>query len=157
MSDSVQPALVSTGPRQETLTFELAGDVYGVPLRRVREILRPPPVTEVPRSPPGIVGVVSVRGRITTVVDPRRKLGLITGGATPRSRILLVEGHGEIVGLWVDAVLKVHRLAEREIELASVLGGAVAEHIRGIGRPARERNEAPQVIILLDLDALLPR
>lgn len=149
--------VVDTGPRHETLTFELGSDVYGVPLRRVREILRPPPIAEVPRSPPGILGVVSVRGRITTVVDPHRRLGLPPVPRTPRSRILLVEGNGETIGLWVDAVLKVHRLAEREIELASILGGAVAEHIRGIGRPARDRAEAQQVIVLLDLDALLPR
>lgn len=148
---------VDAGPRQETLTFELGSDVYGVPLQRVREILRPPPISEVPRCPPGILGVVSVRGRITTVVDPRRRMGLPAGPPTSRSRILLVEGSGETIGLWVDAVLKVHRLAQREIELASVLGGAVAEHIRGIGRPAPERSEAQQVIILLDLDALLPR
>lgn len=164
MSEPGSITPLDTGPRHETLTFVLGGDVYGVPLHRVAEILRPPPVTEVPRAQPGILGVISVRGRITTLVDPRRRLGIPPTPKTTRTRVLLVAGAQETIGLWVDAVLKVHRLSESEIELASVLGGSVGEHIRGLGRPGRERAEGARgaaepspVIILLDLDALLPR
>ena len=49
------------GPRTEYLAFCLAGDVYAAPVSLVREILKPPPLTPVPRAPHAILGIVSVR------------------------------------------------------------------------------------------------
>lgn len=139
------------GPLAEYLAFVLAGDVYAVSIRSVREILKPPPFTEVPRSPPEVLGVVSVRGLLVTVVDLRRRLRLVESAATRRSRVLLVEvDGGELIGLLVDEVLQVHRLAEGEIEPASsVLGGQLADYVLGIGRPEGE------LVILLDLRAII--
>src|SRR5882724_9778492 len=71
------------GPRVEYLAFRLGSDTYGVPIGEVREILKLPPVTEVPRAPPDVVGVVSVRGLLVTVIDLRRRLRI---SATETSR-----------------------------------------------------------------------
>ena len=62
--------------RTEYLAFLLAGDTYAVRISAVGEILRPPPITEVPRAPSPIIGVVSVRGRLVTVMDLRRRFAL---------------------------------------------------------------------------------
>lgn len=139
------------GPVVEYLAFVLAGDVYAVSIRSVREILKPPPFTEVPRAPREVLGVVSVRGLLVTVVDLRRRLGLDEAAPTRKSRILLAEVEGgELIGLFVDEVLQVHRLGEGEIEAASsVLGGQLAEHVLGIGRPDGA------LVILLDLRAVV--
>src|SRR5450755_4845572 len=128
------PTRAGEAARTEYLAFSLAGDVYAVRIAMVAEILRPPPITEVPRAGRSIVGVVSVRGRLVTVIDARRKLGLPEAPLDARTRILLVDpGGDELVGLLVDEVLQVHRLGESEIEPASVLGGEQAPHILGIG------------------------
>jgi purine-binding chemotaxis protein CheW len=140
------------GPVREFLAFGLGNDVYGVELTRIREILSPPPITEVPRAPRAVLGVCSVRGLLVTVVDLRRRLDLPEQPATRRTRVLLTVGpEGETFGVLVDEVKQVVRLADGQIELApAVLGGDVSEHVLGLGRPDPEN-----VIILLDLGSVV--
>ncbi len=143
--------------RTEYLAFRLAGDVYAVRISMVAEILRPPPITEVPRAPRSVVGVVSVRGRLVTVIDTRRKLGLPEAPLDGRTRILLVGANmDEFVGLLVDEVLQVHRLGETEIEPAAVLGGDQPPHILGIGRPDSIRSgNSASIVVLIDVAILI--
>lgn len=152
----------------EYLTFTLAGEVYGLPLNAVREILKPSPITRVPRSVPHVLGIISVRGSVTTVVDLRERLRLPKADGDRNARILLVSRGEEVIGLRVDRVEQVRRLSEGQIELASTLSGDTADHIYGIGRPmatvrgrrgrvvdsGTERSES-DIVILLDPAALL--
>lgn len=138
------------GQRTEYLAFSLAGELYAVKIAFIAEILKPPPITEVPRAPYSIIGVVSVRGRLVTIVDLRRRLKLPEAPMDRRTRILLTSlEHGESLGLLVDEVMQVYRLAESEIEPAQVLGGDQPAHIAGIGRPDGA------LLILLDLGPIL--
>ena len=139
--------------RTEYLAFMLAGDTYAVRISVVAEILRPPPITEVPRAPSPIIGVMSVRGRLVTVMDLRRRFALGEAPIDGKTRVLLVEVDGdEHVGLLVDEVMSVFRLAESEIEAASVLGGEQPAYLVGVGRP-KERKDL--VLVLLDLRAAI--
>lgn len=141
------------GKRTEYLAFRLAGETYAVQIAHVAEILRPPPITEVPRAPRTVLGVISVRGKLVTVVDLRRRFGVAEAAIDRRSRVLLADvGSGEQVGLMVDEVHQVWRLASPEIEPASVLGGDQPAHIAGIGRPVGVDG---LVLILLDLAPIL--
>jgi purine-binding chemotaxis protein CheW len=141
------------GKRVEYLAFRLAGETYAVEIEHVAEILRPPPMTGVPRAPSTVLGVISVRGKLVTVVDLRRRLRLTSVAIDRKTRILLADARiGEQVGLLVDEVQQVWRLAADEIEPANVLGGEQAAHIAGIGRPAESGGV---VLILLDLRPIL--
>ncbi len=157
-------------PKTGYLAFRLGEDVYAGPVSLIREILKPPPLTPVPRAPHQILGIVSVRGQLVTVIDLRRRLHLEEAPISRRSRILLVDAPGgEVMGLYVDEVLQVYRLAESEIEPAqTALGGEVAGYIAGIARPAIGSAATAQlpgtgvastadasVVILLDLRAIL--
>jgi purine-binding chemotaxis protein CheW len=139
------------GPVREFLMFALAGELYGVELTRIKEILSPPPITMVPRAPRNVIGVCSVRGLLVTVLDLRRTLSLDERPLTRRARILLGAAEsGEVIGLLVDEVKHVVRLAANEIEpAATALGGDVSEFVLGIGRPAGE------FLILLDLPSIV--
>ncbi len=144
-----------TSPRgtlREFLVFSLAGELYAVELTKVREILSPPPITEVPRAPRQVLGVCSVRGMLVTVVDLRRRLGVEESPPTRRSRLLLAPGEeDEMLGLLVDEVKHVVRLAESQIEIASnVLGGDPSEHVLGVGRP-----DDDLVLVLLDIGSVM--
>ena len=138
---------------RELLVFDLAGERYALPLSCVREIMRVPAITDVPRAPDAVLGVVSARGRVTTVIDLRRRLLFAERPLGPRTRVLLVAHGDEVLGLLVDAVLQVQRLAPAEIELASTLGGSAPGHLVGIGRPS---GAAPgELLLLLDLAPLV--
>ncbi|MEM9192465.1 MAG: chemotaxis protein CheW [Myxococcota bacterium] len=152
----------------EFLGFVIAGENYGLPLRTVREILKVPPVTEVPRAAHDILGIISVRGRVTTVIDLRRRLHVDERPATKQSRILLVDEGEEVLGLLVDEVLQVFRLREDELELAAAVGGDTAEYVLGIGRPGSSKvgprsgrggdqnlQHAHDILILLEPQTLL--
>ena len=113
------------GKRTEYLAFVLAGDTYAVRISAVSEILRPPPITEVPRAPSPVIGVVSVRGHLVTMLDLRRRFALPEAPIDAKTRVLIVELPGdELVGLLVDEVKSVYRLAESEIEPATVSAGS---------------------------------
>lgn len=140
------------GPVREFLTFLLGEDVFGVDLARIKEILSLPPITFVPRAPPAVIGLCSVRGLLVSVMDLRIRLRLEARPRTRRARILLVTlDSGEVVGLLVDEVRHVVRLSEDELELTPALGGDLSEHVLGVGRPRGE------FIVLLDLAAVVER
>jgi purine-binding chemotaxis protein CheW len=138
------------GKRAEYLAFMLGTEAYAIQIGNIVEILKPLPITEVPRADPEVVGVMSVRGRLVTVVDLKRRFRLTrTFTMDKKSRILLVDAAGELIGLLVDEVLQVYRLAEAEVEPPQVLGTEQPPHVVGIGRPA-----GGAVLLLLDLAPL---
>lgn len=144
----------SRSETSEFLAFVCANELYAVDLRSVHEIVIPPPITPVPRSPAPIVGVCSVRGQLVTVVDLRSVLRLESAAKTRKERILLARmDDEELVGLAVDEVRHVVRLQASQIEISSqTLGSEVSEGVRGIGRPP-----TGEVIVLLDLTAVLQK
>lgn len=149
LAERRQPA-ESLGPR-EFLSFRLDADTYAVALAGIREIVSPPPVTEVPRAAPDVIGICSVRGLLVTVIDLRRRLRLPEAPPSRLSRILLANTEpGEVVGLFVDEVRQVVRLGASELELtANVLGGDLADHVLGVGRPDGD------FVVLLDLNRIV--
>ena len=155
--------------REEYLTFLLGPDEYAVAIERVREVVRPPPLAEVPRAPPHILGVVTVRGEVVAVVDPRRRLGLVPGLPPPREagpgrglvpaqpgegegKIVIVDAGEGPVGLHVDRVVSVVRLRAGSVEpCPQGIAGSRGEFLAGIGR------EGDRLFTILDLAALLRR
>lgn len=154
---------------REFLAFVVAGETYALPLSCIREILRVPSVTPVPRSPREVLGIISVRGQVTTLIDMRERLNVTAAPVNSRTRVLLVDQGDEIMGLLCDRVKQVHRLSEDEVELASVLGADAASYVLGIGRPGQRKLEnsrdsksgaddgGGEILILLDPFALLKR
>ena len=146
-------ALQDSGKVQEILAFTLADEAYGVELKMIREIVVPPPITVVPRAEGAVMGICSVRGVLITVIDLKLRLRLAARPRSRRSRILLTTTEaGEQLGLFVDEVRQVVRLAEHDVEFtASLLGAESADYVWGIGRPSSG------LIVLLDLKLVLPK
>lgn len=143
---------VNEGEVAELLAFICNGEPYAVSLSSVHEIVIPPPITLVPRSPAAVLGVCSVRGELATIVDLRTVLGLPKMEDSSRARILLARfQQSELVGLRVDEVRHVVRLTSSQIEYSSqTLGGESSDGVRGIGRPS-----ANEVLVILDLISVL--
>lgn len=131
-------------PQREYLAFGLADETYALPLSSVREIMTLRPVTEVPRAPAIVLGIFSVRGGVTTLVDLRRCLRLPEAPTTSSSRVLLVEAGSELIGFLVDRVDQVYRLVAEEIELSASIGGDLSAQVVGVGRPGTAQAKAAE-------------
>lgn len=152
---SLERARLGDGVR-EFLVFSLGDQHLGLPLASVQEILKLTPVTEVPRAKHDVLGILSVRGRLTTVLDLRRRLSMPEMRPTRLTRILLVDGGKETLGLRVDQVLHVVRLRDDEIEARDVIASDLPDHVTGLGRPRRAHDEgAAEIVVLLDPIMLL--
>ncbi len=137
--------------QREALAFRLGDEEYALDILRIREIIKLRPITEVPRAPSYILGIISVRGQVIPVLDLRVRLRLLARPLGKEARILIVTRGDETYGLIVDAVRQVVRMRDEEVEPPPpMLGGAEAEFIAGIGRPRGDR-----MLILLQLDTVL--
>lgn len=145
-----RPAPGAAEVRREWLTFLLGGEEYGVAIDQVREVLKAPAITEVPRAPAHVLGVIMVRGEVIAVFDPRRRLGLPPAGPGRTARVLVCDAGDGARGLLVDAVSQVVRLAPSAVEARPAgVGRGSGECITGIGR------EGDRLFALLDLAEVL--
>ncbi|HEY2008325.1 MAG TPA: chemotaxis protein CheW [Rhizomicrobium sp.] len=102
-------ALVSPASRNETdadvfVTFTVAGQLFGVPVTRVQDILIPDDIAPVPGGPPEVRGLINLRGRIVTVIDMRTHLALPKADNGTSGMCVTVESRGESYTLFVDSV-----------------------------------------------------
>jgi purine-binding chemotaxis protein CheW len=98
------------------VTFDVAGEVYGLPVECVDEALRVTTITRLPYAPAPVRGMTQVRGRILPVVDLRVRLGHPPIPTGDRSRILMVSSRGRSLGLLVDAARQVVKLLPSALE-----------------------------------------
>ena len=89
------------------VTMILAGQLCGVPVSRVRDVLRRQPIAPVPLAPPEVAGSLNLRGRIVTAIDLRLRLGLAPPPAGLHPMALVAENDGELYALLVDQVCEV--------------------------------------------------
>lgn len=61
---------------EEYVTFNIAGQLFGIPVLIVQDILLPENIAAIPLAPPEVRGSINLRGRIVTVIDVRVRLGL---------------------------------------------------------------------------------
>jgi len=148
-ASETSPADVATGV-EKYLSFRVADEEYGVSLMEIREIIKARPVTEVPRMPRFVAGVLSLRGTIMPVFDLRLRLGFDPAEPTGLERIIIVKGDEVASGLLVDEVHQVVALKSSAIKDApQVLDGVDREFVMGIGR------HGGRMLILLDLEKVM--
>jgi len=136
------------------LTFALSDEEYGLPVLRVREIIKMMDITEVPQVPPHIKGVLNLRGKVIPVIDLRLKFGFAQGEITSRTCIIVVEvalaASRVMMGIIVDHVLDVLNIVADEIEQTPEFGDRVCtDYMKGMAKVKGT------VKILLDLDRVL--
>ena len=142
--------MAEQGVERQLLVFDLAGEVYGVNIETVREIIRMREVTYVPDAPDFVEGVINLRGRVIPVVDLRKRFSLAVTDATAESRVVVVDIGGQDIGVIVDAVTEVLRIAEDSVEPASSLVTTEdSYYIEGIAKVG------DRLLILLDIDRAL--
>jgi purine-binding chemotaxis protein CheW len=130
----------------ELLGFMLSDEQYALDILEIKEIVRLQAITPVPRSPPWLKGIVTLRGVIVPIFDLRSRLGLAEIEHGPETRIIVVYRGEEFAGLIVDSITQVMRLPVEAIEPPpQTIGPVEAGYLRGV---ARFRD---QLVILLNL------
>lgn len=145
-----QGSNAQSAEKLQLVSFCVNNEQYAVDILRVQEINRMLAITQVPQSPPGVEGVINLRGRIIPIMDLRVRFGMPKTERTDESRIIVVEAAGAIVGFIVDKVHEVLRIARDTVDPAPAMSSTVeSRYISGVAK------FDDRLIILLDLDALL--
>jgi purine-binding chemotaxis protein CheW len=136
------------------LTFALALEEYGLPVLKVREIIKMMDITTVPQVPGHVKGVINLRGKVIPVIDLRRKFGFAAMEHTERTCIIVADvdlpSMRVMMGVVVDSVQEVLNVTESEIEETPEFGGrATTAYLLGLAKVK------DSVKILLDLDRVL--
>ncbi|MFN8057662.1 MAG: chemotaxis protein CheW [Vicinamibacterales bacterium] len=136
------------------LTFSLNNEEYGLPVLKVREIIKMLDITNVPQVPGHVKGVINLRGKVIPVIDLRVKFGFPPQDYTERTCVVVVEvsmAAGKVMmGVIVDSVSEVINISADEIENTPTFGDRVdTSYMRGVAKVKGT------VKVLLDLDRVV--
>ncbi|MFM8891566.1 MAG: chemotaxis protein CheW [Planctomycetia bacterium] len=154
-SSSPESTRQPSSQRGKYLTVTLGGESYGIPVMKVREIIRLCPITRVANMPAQVRGVINLRGKVIPVVDLRARFGMPVAPDHDRTCIVVTQvaaatGVGtRPYGLIVDAVEEVATFADDDIQPTPDFGGAIdTRFITGMARAGGG------VKTLVDIDAI---
>ena len=132
------------------ILFELAGTTYGVRSRFVQQIEMIDDVAAVPNAHPAVEGVVLVRGQVLPALNLRTRFGFDKVERNLRSRLVVINSGGRVVGLMVDTAREFIKIAPESIEPPpEALTGLSGKYLDGIAS-IKER-----MILILNLDVVL--
>jgi len=125
--------------QQQYLTFMLSGETYAISILRIKEIIQYGQLTEVPRMPDFIRGVINLRGAVVPVIDLSARFGKQSTEVGRRNCIIIIEvktgEETQSVGVMVDAVNAVLEIPSGEIEPAPSFGTNIrTDFIAGMGK-----------------------
>ncbi|MBI5120159.1 MAG: chemotaxis protein CheW [Rhodospirillales bacterium] len=102
---------------QDYVTMFIDGQMFGIPVLTVQDVLGPQKVTRIPLAPREVAGSLNLRGRIVTAIDVRRRLNLKDReGQTKPGMSVVVDMNGELYSLLIDSVGEVLSLRSAAFE-----------------------------------------
>ncbi len=133
------------------LSFKLGDEEFAAHVDKVLNILEMTRITEVPKSPDYMKGVINLRGTVLPVIDTRIKFGMTPTEYTTNTCIIVldieVDGESIQVGALVDAVQAVLELGENQIMAPPSIGSKYrSEFIEGVV------NMNDRFIMILNMD-----
>jgi purine-binding chemotaxis protein CheW len=152
--NTISPLVPDGMTAREYLTFQLAGEDYGVDILRVQEIRGWETVTRIPNAPEYVKGVLNLRGSIVPVIDMRQRLGMPYVEYDKETVIIVVKVidavRERIMGMVVDAVADVFAAIADSLRNTPKLGTNIdTEYFTGVA------DTDGRMIMLLDVDRLM--
>lgn len=139
---------------QQYLTFMIGGEEYAVSLLKVKEIIEYDTVTEIPKMPEWVRGVINLRGNVVPVIDLAVKFRLPASVPGKLTCIVITEvqceGEPTVMGIMADAVRQVIDLKPEDIEVPPSFGTRVkVDFLLGMARSGKK------FCLLLDTEKVL--
>lgn len=136
---------------RQYLTFSLNHEIFAIDVIKAREILDMSTITQIPRTPDYMLGVINLRSSVVPVIDMRLKLGMDRVEHSVDSCIIVMEVSVDnepiTVGALVDSVQEVIDLDPTQIEPPPRIGTRLkTEYLRGMGKHEED------FIMILDID-----
>lgn len=141
---------------QKYLTFNIANEDYGISITTVKEIIGMMKITNIPKTPVFIKGVINLRGKIIPIMDLRLKFGLAERAYNERTCIIVVEIHSDAgkrnIGIIVDTVSEVININSDDVEqMQSEDIKNDGDFINGIGKVK------DKVVMLLETEKIISK
>ena len=125
-------APTTTAASGQLATFRLDGDLYGVEVEHVQEVLRSQGLTRVPLAPSAVAGLINLRGQVVTAIELRERLGRPSRPEGTDAVVIVVRLDGEAVSLLVDSIADVVDVDAGDFEAPpDTLEGQSRDLIRG--------------------------
>ncbi len=105
-----------SGENRDYVTMSIGGQLFGIPVLKVQDVLGTQTITRVPLAPVEVAGSLNLRGRIVTAVDVRLRLGLPKRENEKTAMSVVVEHEGELYSLLVDSVGEVLSLETKDYQ-----------------------------------------
>jgi purine-binding chemotaxis protein CheW len=99
----------------QLVSFNLAKELYGIEITKVREIILITEITRIPEAPHFLKGLINLRSMVIPVIDLRARFGMPEGEISDDSRIMVLQAQGKTVGIVVDSVSEVLRVKQDQI------------------------------------------
>ena len=135
----------------EFVTFRLFGQLLGIPVLVVHDVLNAQKITRIPLAPESVVGVLNLRGKIVTAIDLRIHLGFPHRQEDdPPPMSVVVEQNGEPYSLLVDSVGEVISVSNQEFESNPV---TLDDRLRAVSQGIYRQEK--DLLVIIDVDKLL--
>lgn len=140
--------------QMELLLFHVGtGEVFGINVFKVREVMKLPALTRMPEADPRIEGMANIRGTMVPVIGLRRTLGLEGDGAAGdgAGNLIVTEYNMSLQAFHVSGVDRILRLSWTQVKPPPVL---VRESAKG-GVTAVAMLDDGQMVLILDVEKIL--
>jgi len=139
---------------QQYLTFMIGGEEYAISLLKVKEIIEYDIVTQIPKTPEWIRGVINLRGSVVPVIDLAVKFRLAPSVAGKMTCIVITEvqsgDEAAVMGIMADSVRQVIDLRPQDVEEPPTFGTRVkVDYLLGMARSGKK------FCLLLDTEKVL--
>lgn len=132
------------------VTFRLLGQLMGLPVLDVHDVLSAQKITRIPLAPAAVAGVLNLRGRIVTAIDLRTRLGLKPRDKSESYMCIVVEHKGEPYSLLIDTVGEVLSLTTAQFEANPI---TLSPHWKSVSRGIFRLDG--ELLVAVDVDRLL--
>jgi purine-binding chemotaxis protein CheW len=142
--------------RERYLTFYLGEEQYGIAIDRIKEIIAMMKVTNVPKTPEYMRGVINLRGLIIPVVDARLRFGMEPKAEDMHTAIVIVEVDKVSIGFIVDRVEEVATIDASHLSEPPKFGSGIdADFICSMAQMGENVAMILDVLKLFEADELM--
>ena len=122
LSASAEDEEEAASDELQLVSFNVAEQEYAIAIEDVQEIVQiPDTIIHVPHSESHVIGVMTLRSRLLPLVSLRRMFGLPDQPLDEKSRIVVLALSGTSVGVAVDGVSEVLRVAKTYVDAMPAL------------------------------------